>query len=325
MKKPTLLYLSRADVEACQLSTVEVIELVGAALAAKGKSQAAMPPKPGIRPLPDAFLHALPCYLPRMEVAGIKWVGGFPANTEKGLPYLSGVIVLNDVETGMPFTIMDCTWITTERNGASAAVAAQYLANPDSRTVGLLGCTPQARVCIAGLGAIFTGLNALRLYDPVPERQKAFAAEMESIPQLEVVDAGSPQGVFQGADIVLTAASIFGHPGPAIEPGWQEKGSFALALGLDSSWGPDALRAADKLCTDDTPQLAYYASEGYFRDVPPVYADLGEIIAGRKPGREHRDETIISLNLGVAVTDIAVAARIYQIALQKGLGRELPL
>jgi ornithine cyclodeaminase/alanine dehydrogenase len=91
-----LLYLSRADVEAAGLEISTIIELLASAFFEKGKGQVEMPPKPGIHPQPDAFIHAMPAYIPGLRSAGIKWVGGYPENKQHGLPYISGLLILND-------------------------------------------------------------------------------------------------------------------------------------------------------------------------------------------------------------------------------------
>jgi ornithine cyclodeaminase/alanine dehydrogenase-like protein (mu-crystallin family) len=132
------LYLSRADVESIGMPMTEIIDLLEKAFREKGKGRVEMPPKPGIHTMPDAFIHAMPAYVPSMRSAGIKWVSGYPGNFQRGLPYISGLIVLNDVETGIPYAVMDCTWITAMRTGAASALSAKYLARPDSETIGIL-------------------------------------------------------------------------------------------------------------------------------------------------------------------------------------------
>lgn len=102
-------------------------------------------------------------------------------------------------------------------------------------------------------------------------------------------------------------------------------GSFASLVDFDSSWQADALRQADKLATDDLAQMNYYRQEGYFRDTPAAYADLGELVAGRKPGREREAERTMGVNLGLALEDVATAIRIYRRARSQGIGIELPL
>ena len=90
-----------------------------------------MPPKPGVHSRPDAFIHAMPAYIPALHAIGMKWVSGYPANQARGLPYITGLLILNDDETGLPLAVMDCTWITAMRTGAATALAAKYLARPE--------------------------------------------------------------------------------------------------------------------------------------------------------------------------------------------------
>src|SRR5574342_563819 len=135
-----LLYLSRADVEAVDLDMKAIIGLLEQAFLEKGKGNIEMPPKPGIHTMPNAFIHAMPAYIPALKSAGIKWVSGYPENQKRGLPYISGLLILNDVETGFPCAVMDCTWITAYRTGAATALAARYLARPESETEGILAC-----------------------------------------------------------------------------------------------------------------------------------------------------------------------------------------
>ena len=128
MEPDAVLYLSRKDVETIDLPMREIIEALDRMFKDKGEGKIEMPPKPGIHPRPDAFIHAMPAYIPSLESAGIKWVSGYPGNQAKGLPYINGLLILNDPDTGIPIAVMDCTWITAKRTGAATAVAAKYLA-----------------------------------------------------------------------------------------------------------------------------------------------------------------------------------------------------
>src|SRR5512146_1787193 len=109
MATDELLYLSRADVEKVNLDMAAIIKLLEQAFLEKGNGKVEMPPKPGIHTMPDAFIHAMPAYIPAMHSAGIKWVSGYPENFKHGLPYITGLLILNDAETGIPYTVMDCT------------------------------------------------------------------------------------------------------------------------------------------------------------------------------------------------------------------------
>ena len=155
MAQGDLLYLSRADVEAAGVDMATVIALVEEGFREKAAGRVEMPPKPGIHPQPDAFIHAMPAYVAGMRSAGVKWVGGNPANPPRGLPYISGLIILNDVDTCVPYAVMDCTWITGYRTGAATAVAAKHLARPESRTAGILACGFQGRTNLIALAEVF--------------------------------------------------------------------------------------------------------------------------------------------------------------------------
>jgi ornithine cyclodeaminase/alanine dehydrogenase len=319
-----LLYLSRADVEAVGLTMAEIIEALEEMFREKGEGRVEMPPKPGIHTMPDAFIHAMPAYIPALKSAGMKWVSGYPENYKRGLPYITGLLILNDPETGLPLAVMDCVWITAKRTGAATAVAAKYLARPDSEVVGILGCGVQGRSNLEALDVLFP-LKRVMAYDVDPEAQRRYVAEMTERFGLEVVPVQEPKQAVVGCDIVVTAGPILKVPHATIQPGWFEEGAFASLVDFDSYWHPDAMREADKFCTDDVPQLEHYREIGYFQDIPPIYADLGELVTGRKPGRETDGERTMACNLGLALDDMATAPLIYRRALEKGIGTWLPL
>jgi len=125
-----VLYFSRADVEKTGVSMPEIITAVERVFKEKGEGKTEMPPKPGIHTRPDCFIHAMPAYIPSMEAAGMKWVSGYPENQDNGLPYIGGLLILNDPDTGFPRAIMDCTWLTVKRTGAATAVAAKGHVRP---------------------------------------------------------------------------------------------------------------------------------------------------------------------------------------------------
>src|SRR5512139_2179964 len=165
-----ILYLSRADVEAVNLEMSTIIKLLEQAFMDKGHGKVEMPPKPGIHTMPDAFIHAMPAYIPSMRSAGIKWVSGYPENFKRGLPYITGLLILNDVETGIPYAVMDCTWITAMRTGAASALAARYLARRQSEVAGILACGVQGRTNLEALACLFP-IKRAYAYDILPEVQ----------------------------------------------------------------------------------------------------------------------------------------------------------
>ncbi len=325
MNAQELLYLSQADVEAVGLSMAEVIDLVEMAFREKGEDRVEMPPKPGIHPGGgDNFIHAMPAYIPALESAGVKWVSGFPKNHKRGLPYITGLLILNDPETGLPIAVMDCVWITAMRTAAATAVAARRLARPDSAVLGVLGCGVQGLTNTEALNVLFP-LQKVLAYDVDPAAGAHFVKEVSSRFGLDVVTVDRPREAVSGCDMVVTAGPILKKPHATIQAGWLEEGAFASLVDFDSYWHPQAMKEADKFCTDDVPQLRHYQEVGYFQDIPPIYADMGELVAGRKPGRESPEERTMTCNLGLAIDDMAVAPSLYQRALAKEIGTQLPL
>lgn len=319
-----LLYLSQADVEAVGLTMTEVIEALEEMFHEKGQGRVEMPPKPGVHTRPDAFIHAMPAYIPALDSAGMKWVSGYPENHKYDLPYITGLLILNDPETGLPLSVMDCVWITAKRTGAATAVAAKYLARPDSQAVGILGCGVQGRSNLEALNVLFP-LEKVLAYDVDAEAQKQYVEEMSQRFGLEVVPADEPREAVSGCDIVVTAGPILKEPHATIKAGWLDEGAFASLVDFDSYWHPEAMKEADKFCTDDVPQLHHYQEEGYFQDIPPIYAELGELVTGQRPGRETPTERTMTCNLGLALDDMATAPLIYERAKDKGIGTWLPL
>jgi ornithine cyclodeaminase/alanine dehydrogenase len=320
-----LLYLSRADVERVALPPAEIIEAVTTALVEKGKGRAEMPPKPGIHTAPDGFLHAMPAYLPSIQAAGLKWVGGNPENTKRGVPYITGLLILNDPATSLPLTVMDATWITAMRTAAATAVAARHLARRDSRTLALLGCGVQGRSHAVVVPEEMASLDRIIAYDIQEENGRRFQKEMSLRIPIEIELAPSAEHAVRAADVIVTAGPILKQPKPILALEWLSPGDFVCTLDFDSYVRPETFQGVDKLACDDTPQFRYYRDIGFFQQVPEPYADLGELATGEKAGREANAEVTLCANLGLAVEDMAVAQRLYNKALQEGVGTSLPL
>lgn len=319
-----LLYLSRADVEAVALDMPAMIGLLETAFREKGEGRVEMPPKPGIHTQPDAFIHAMPAYIPALHAAGIKWVSGYPGNQVKGLPYITGLLILNDEETGLPYSVMDCTWITAYRTGAATALSAKYLARMQSETAGILACGVQGRTNLEALAAVFP-LRRAYVFDVDKGRQQRYAVEMGAKLGIEIIEVDEPRKAVVASDLVVTSGPILKHPAPAIEADWLQPGAFGSAVDFDSYWQPGAMARIDRITTDDHDQFRYYRSVGYFGQTPDPYADLGELVAGTKPGRQSADERTLAINLGLALDDMAVAPEVYRRAVERGIGTWLPL
>jgi len=325
MKPSQLLYLSQDDVKAAGLTMAEIIYALDVAFREKGKGLTEMPPKPGIHPGGgDNFIHAMPAYIPAMKAAGVKWVSGFPGNHKMGLPYITGLLILNDPETGLPISVMDCVWITAMRTGAASALSARYLARPESSVIGILACGVQGRTNLEAMKVLFP-IKRVMAYDVDENISRRYAKEMAYRFALEVVPVATPREAVSGCDIVVTSGPILKKPHATIQSGWLDAGAFASLVDFDSYWHPDAMAESDKFCTDDTQQLLHYQQNGYFQNIPALHADLGELVVGRKTGRETPAERTMTANLGLALDDMAVAPNIFKKAVEKGLGKWLPL
>ena len=323
--KIEILYLSLEDIQSLNIPMSQIVGWVEEALRLKGLGKTEMPPKPGIHTMPDAFIHAMPAYLPDLKAAGMKWVSGYPDNFKKGLPYISGLLILNDPETGIPISVMDCTWITAMRTGAVTAVAAKYLARKDASVIGIIGCGVQGRSNLEALATVLQKITTVKAYDSRPDSQKAYVEEMGKKFQFKVVSVSSAKEAVTGSDVVVTAVPIAKDPQGVIEDSWLKPGALAVPVDLDTYWKAESIRGVDKFCVDDIPQIMHFKSEGYLKALPRIYADLGEIVAGKKPSRQNDKERIMAMPLGLALEDMATAIHIYQMALVKGIGRKLPL
>jgi len=320
-----LLYLSRADVEALAIPVADVIADVEAAFGAKGRGDVEMPPKPGLHPRQDAFIHAMPAFIRSQDVAGLKWVAGYPENARRGLPYISGLLILNDAGTGLPLAVMDASWITAVRTGAATAVAAKHLARKDAAQLAIIGCGVQGRSNLDALHQVLPRLGRVLAYDINAQALAAFGAYAAVRYDLPVTPCAAAEEAVRPADVVVTATPILAHPHPVLRPEWLKPGVFVCALDFDSYVTPEAFAAADRLFTDDVAQLDHYRAEGVFHGVPPHVADLGDVVAGRMRGRVRAEDRIISVHLGIALEDVACARRVYDAAVRSGKGTRLSL
>jgi len=316
-----ILYLGEEDVAGLGLTMRDVIELVERGLREHGEKRVEMPPKPGIHPAEGVFVHAMPAFVPGLGAAGMKWVTGSSVARSRGLPYISGIFVLNDPETGIPICVMGCKWLTDMRTGAVSAVAAKYLARRDSRVLGIVGAGAQARTQLLGLMEVLN-LEEVRVYDIDRGAAEGYAREMGAKTGLDIRPVSSAEEAVRGSDVVVTAVPVGVEP--FVEKDWIGEGVLALPLELNYAWKDEAIFYFDKFVVDDREQTEYHARETG-RPLPEPYAELGEIVTGKKPGRESYEEKIMDMNYGLAIHDVVVGKRIYELALEKGVGTWLKL
>lgn len=307
----TLLYLAREEVARLLPPIGEQLDLVEETYRAVGAGRVELPPKPGIHPRPDSFIHAMPAYLRDDDVAALKWVAGYPANKERGLPYISGLIVLNDAETGLPAAIMDGAEITAARTAAASGVCIRRFAPDGWRRAAVLGAGEQGRFHV-GVLAELNPDAAISAFDPHPER-------IASLGDGVIAAAGAREAV-DGAEVVVTAGPIVEDPTSPLGADWLAERSLGLPIDFDFYFGADAVASADLFLVDDVAQFEYYRSLGHFQGWPKPRGSVGEALA-----QDGSPARVVCCNLGIGALDAAFAARVLASARVAGVGTELPL
>jgi alanine dehydrogenase len=307
------LFLTRKDVRGL-LSMRDVIDAVERALGDWATGKAAMPPKAYLL-LDKGDLRAMPAST--AASAGMKWVNSHPGNRKLGLPTVMGVLIHNDPETGYPLAIMDATEITALRTGAAAAIASKYLARRDCRTLGLIGAGQQAHSQIRAHAELFR-LSAVRVFDI---SDAAVEILVNTFPQYPLQAVGIEEAV--ASDIVCTLTTA---TGPVVKREWVAPGTHINAVGADAAGKQElepAILQEAIVVADDLRQacgggeMNVCVRDGLF-SVEDVYATLGEIIAGLKPGRTDDAAITVFDSTGVAVEDIATAELVYRSAVERG-------
>jgi alanine dehydrogenase len=305
----SLLFLSRAEVGELLPAVDEQLDLVEHTYRALAAGRVELPPKPGVHPRKDSFLHAMPAYLRDDDVVTLKWVAGYPANKERGLPYITGLIVVNDAETGLPLAIMDGAEITAARTAAASGVCVRHFAPEGWSRAAILGCGEQG-IFHARLLRALNPEAVIRAWDPHRERIERLAEFAEAAADWEEAVAR--------AEVVVTAGPIIEDPSPPIRPEHLGERWLALPIDFDFYFGAEAVGAAGLFLADDVDQFEYYRELGHFRDWPAPLGNVGEGL-----GREDVPERVLCCNLGIGALDAAFANVVLERAQAAGVGIEL--
>ena len=324
MKQTQFLYLSQEDVVNVGLTMKEAILIVEDCLKEHGLKQYENPPKPGVHPLKEAFIHAMPGYLPRKEACGMKWVSGFPNNPAHDLPTIMGLIILNDVNTGQPVALLDGAYITALRTAAVSGVSARYLANDDAKILGIVGAGVQGRYHLLSLQEVLENLEVVRVFDADPNVLQKFTRLMGSQVSAKIESCESCQQVIEGADVVVTATGWLEER--IFQTRWVKAGTLVLPVHT-RGWEASIIHEADKFVVDDWQQISHnlFRPDGYYGQYSGSPVELGEILIGKTPGRQDRNQRIVNINYGMAIHDVYMAALILSKAKDKGLGQTLSL
>ncbi len=325
MKKVELLYLSQEDIISLNISWDTIIKQVELANSEYALGTTECPPKRGVHPRPDCFIHEMPVHLKAMDACGIKWVSGFPGNYEYDLPQISGVQVINDPETGIPLCVMDCRWITGVRTAAASAVTMKYCAKHDSKKVGIIGAGVQGRMHLQAFKHVLPTLEECRIYDIKSNLADDYVKAMPKKTGCTIYSCDSVAQAVKDADIIMTCTQRLHEPIIPVEA--FKPGMTGAGLEAGRAWPAELLHGVDKVITDDLEQtLGYSSSPGAFPGgMPEFYCKLGELINGTKAGRENDEERILAFNIGFAAEDIALGQIVYEEAVKNKIGIMLPL
>lgn len=266
----------------------------------------------------------MPAYIASFNIGGIKWAGGYQSNPAKGLPYIMGLVVLTDPETGRTLSIMDGRYISDWRTGASAAVAAKYLVKDQVKKIAMVGAGAQGKTASACMHQAFPAAQIV-VADISPERRQAFRGEMLEKFQIGIADTPTVEAAVSGADVVvlLTTAKK-----PFIQAEWIAEGCVTLAMGSYQQTEDRLILDSDKIVVDFWGQAEHRGElkplvESGKLSKKDIYAELGSIAAGKKAGRKNQKERILAVLVGLGAHDVFIAGQVYKKALAKGLGQKV--
>lgn len=320
-----IIYLNEAHLDSLDLELASIVNILEELFRYKAAGDTLMPPKLFFHLPGDRFYSAMASCCPPLGYAGGKWQSGDPANPSRGLPYIQGLFILNENETGQMVAIIDARWITGKRTAAASALVARYQARKGSEVLALLGCGLQGRVHLETLATEVASLKLCRVFDIVPERQAAYVEEMDGrFNGVQVVGADSAESAVRGADIVIPGGRIHAERNPTIVSDWIKPGALIVTIDYDSYVTDECIAAMDIVLTDDYGQIQdARQKEGKFLGVTRIDADNAEMIAHGKGRRQNDEQRILAFNLGIALEDVATAAEILQRANEKGIGIKL--
>lgn len=305
-----------------------VLKIVEEVYRSHGQGKVVMPAKITLdlgesNPWPpyNGFMNAMPAYLGHVDIAGIKWAGGFKDNHKIGLPFVTGLILLINPKNGIFIAAMDGVYITAIRTGAASAVCAKVLARKDSSVLGIIGAGLQGRMHLWAMQHIFN-LKEVRVIDIIEGAAEKYTEEMTKEFGLNIVPKKSYQEVVEGADIVCTVT--VGEE-PMVRKEWLKKGGLVISVGSYRELEPEVVVSADKIVVDSWAQTSHRGELAKLYEAGKIgeeniYAEIGEILAGKKNGRENEDENILAVPIGLGSLDIGCACEVYRRALEKRVG-----
>lgn len=323
-------YLNAFDIEALDLSDNEILAAIETSLGAQGRGETIIEPRVHLEP--DASFHGhfnvLRGYVAPIGLAGVKVVGDYVDNYKLGYPSEFGVLNLFDPRTGVPKAILDATVITDMRTGAVTALGARHLARKGSKVLGHIGARGTAYWNVRLLDHLYD-FDEIRVHSRRPESRDAFGARLERDLGKKITVTDNWRDCVEGADIVVEASRL-SQPEPLLKTEWIKKGAFVVPYGTMSAIELSLTDIMQKLVVDDWGQckagkfgaLRAHVETGRLSE-ETLHAELGQVVAGLKPGRESEDETILLWHRGLSLSDIALGHALLTKARAAGIGQRL--
>jgi ornithine cyclodeaminase len=326
-----MLILNRLQVEAL-LDVDALIDALAPAMADLSAGHASVPDRvAALVPEHEGFLAAMPGFVPSAKVLMSKLVSLFPHNAGTGLPTHQAVIVAFDPDTGQPAALLDGTAITAIRTGACSALSARLLARPDADVLAILGTGVQARSHARAMCRVMP-IRQIRVAGRDYAKAAALAAELSDTLQTDAQAVETYREALQGAGIACATTHA---AEPVIRRAWLTAGVHVTSVGYGGREIDDATVADALVCVESRRSaLAPFPSGSNDLLMPirdgvitadHVHAELGELVAGIKPGRNSPDQITLYKSVGVAVQDAAAAALVLVAAHEQGIGEEIVL
>ncbi|MDQ6711126.1 MAG: ornithine cyclodeaminase family protein [Candidatus Dormibacteraeota bacterium] len=326
----TLRFVSGPDVDRLKLTRQEIFTAVEEALKAQGNGEVVLEPRMHLIPPNGGRGHfnILRGHLGPQQVSGIKVVGDFVDNPSRGLPSELALITLYDPTTGIPLAIIDGTMVTAARTGAVTALGARHLAKRNSRILGHVGARGTSWWNVTMLDDLFA-FDEIRVTSRQPESRAEFAAALTKELGKPVRAVATPEEALVGADIMVEATRLT-TPTALLRTEWVTPGTLVIPYGTISAVELSLTGVMDKVVVDDWGQatvgpfgaLRAHVDSGLLTR-ETLHAELGQIVAGLRPGRERPDERILFWHRGLATTDLAVAHLILRRAEAEQVGTVL--
>lgn len=323
-------WLNGPDIARLAMTDGEILSAVEGGLLAQGQGQTVIEPRMHLTPDPAfrGHFNVLRGYVAPLSLAGVKIVGDYVDNWQRGLPSEMALLNLFDPRTGMPVAILDATAITEMRTGALTALGARHLARKNSKILGHVGARGTSYWNVRLLDHLFD-FDEIRVHSRRKESREAFARTLERDLDKKIIVTEDWQSCLEGADIMVEASRLESRE-EIFKTSWIKQGTCVIPYGTVSALELSMMSVMDKIVIDDFSQFR----AGKFGALRPhidaglvsedtVHGELCEIIAGKKPGRERDDETILFWHRGLSLSDIALGAAMLEKAKSLGLGQTL--